>query len=111
MGINLTIAVDPYNMGTPYGNQQLSFRGRYYSLWSDLEKAADPIPAIWWYKDKGLEKVTHNPYGSPILQITAGDMLKLIDQHEIPEKAKWDLAVVAFIRALPEDTDIYLWFH
>lgn len=113
MGLDLTIAVDDYHgLSTPSTYTRLAFHGRYYHLFDALEKQASPVGKILWYGDDGLKEVTTNPYGTPILSIDADEMIALIDSHKnADELGTWDVAVVAFIRALPPDTAIYLWFH
>jgi hypothetical protein len=114
MGVDLTLVLDKYELSGPIlAHDRLSLRGRHYDLWVRLDAAGTPVAeGIDWYGDEGIERRTENPYGDPIKAITAFQFIKAWDEFSKGSHwGDWDLAVAAFIRALPAATKIVLWFH
>lgn len=114
MGINLAISAAPYETNLAYS--RLDFQGRFYGLWDAIHDLAIDSEPIMWYGDDGLETCDRNPYGDPIQKILAKDLVRAIhtyrtETHPDSSWGPWDLAIVAFVEALPENTFVYLWFH
>ncbi len=85
------------------------------ALWrsQDLFREIKDIPSqplemrFTWYEDDGLVERTTDPYGAPLRWCWASDLAKLeITQDMHP----WNAAVLAFVRALPPELKIVLWW-
>jgi hypothetical protein len=112
MGVDLTLLPDKHpGIGFDSSYDRLGLQGRNYDLWDRLKAVATPLPAgLQWYGDEGLHRVTENPYGEPITFVSVSLFLKLWDECN-PAPCEWDRAVAAFLRALPVDRRVILWFH
>ncbi len=66
----------------------------------------------WKYGDDGLETVNRTPYDDPLTFLYASDFSELpADFNEEEELSEYNSAVFAFIRKLPPETRILLWWH
>jgi hypothetical protein len=112
MGVDLTIIIEKYSLSGPIlAYDRLSFKGRHYDLWEQLDAAGTPVTeGVEWYGDEGIEHRTTNPYGDPIKSLTAYQFVRTWDEF-IEFGNAWDSAIVAFIRALPPTVKIILWFN
>jgi hypothetical protein len=116
VGVDLTVIFDKYEIPGPMlAYNRLGFKGRHSDLWAMLVEASTPAPCdVEWYGDSGIERTTTNPYGDPIRCLTAGEFARVWYWHSGQSGAQWgawDLAIVAFVQALPLNTMLYLWFH
>jgi hypothetical protein len=59
------------------------------------------------YEDDGLKDRTDDQYDTPLTWCRAGDLAKVSDGDCSP----WNKAAMAFVRALPPDILIVLWWH
>lgn len=114
MGVDLAISAAPYETNLAYN--RLDFQGRFYGLWDAIHELAIDSEPIMWYTDRSLETRDKNPHGDPIQKILAKDLAHAIYTyrkvtHPTSSWGPWDLAIVAFVEALPENTFVYLWFH
>lgn len=70
-----------------------------------------PIPAtvkFKWYSDEGLQERNYDAYGDPLKFVYAHELSKVnLDS----DAGAWNKAAFAFVRALPPDTIIVLWWH
>ena len=99
--------------GEPLAYCRFDLDGRWYDFQGELSGYATVlVGGLHWYSDGGLEVVTKNPYGNPITFVTAQKLIEVWDDC-MKEKAlgEWDRAIIAFIRELPGDHRIFLWFH
>jgi hypothetical protein len=115
MGIDLTLMPDKWPglsvHGAPLGFDRLGLQCGHCDLFQELESVATVAPhGIYYYGDEGIARETENPYGRPVSFVTAGQIVKILDSIEW-EWREWDAAVWAFIRALPPDRRVFLWFH
>ena len=60
-----------------------------------------------WYGDEGIESLAADPYGNVLRFCQAGDLGRTAPAF----RSTWNEAVLAFIRALPPETEIVLWWH
>lgn len=61
-----------------------------------------------WYGDEGIEKkTTHDPYGDPLTFCYASEFHKINTDH----CGDWNKAVIEFLKTLPIQTPIVLWWH
>lgn len=70
-----------------------------------------PLPPgvdVWTYHDEGIEKSREDRYGVELTFAYAKDLKKL---HMPDTKPSMDLAIKAFIDALPDETPIILYWH
>lgn len=114
MGIDLAISPDRFPMPNVkfLASNRLGFEGRYYDLWDKLEQAADVTgETILWCEDDGWTERTENPYGTPLKFITAGKFVEAVDASGVTTMKPFDSAIVGFVRLLPPDTRLLLWFH
>jgi len=61
-----------------------------------------------WYGDEGIERTTTDSYGDPLFYVKAGDLAKAAGHWK---GSPWNEAAMAFVKALPADTPIILWWH
>lgn len=59
-----------------------------------------------WTGDEGWAHVEEDPYGTPLEYILAGHLAKV----NVDKASPWNQACFAFIRALPKDTPVVLWW-
>lgn len=117
MGVDLTIAPDRWSL--PQGgerdwwlaNNRLDLL-RNYHLYDQIKalpsSPLEPDTTFGWYGDDGVERETEDAYGNPLRYVRAGDLGTIPDQPDYPA---WNRAVLAFVRALPPETRIMLWWH
>jgi len=70
-----------------------------------------PVPEgkrVEVYGDEGIEVCTTTPYGDPLTFVRAKEFRKVKTDKTI---GKWNLAVIRFLRALPPETPVVLWWH
>ncbi len=113
MGLDLALLPDRWPKLEVIGWTALAYDRlallRDYELFERIKKVpTTPVPMIQNYEDEGIRNRTTDPYGDPLTRCTAGAL------SEIPEPKglhPWNRAVMAFVRALPGNTPIVLWWH
>jgi hypothetical protein len=82
--------------------------------WQDYEAfdrlKADAIPfqnGVDWYDDDGLRHTTTDDYGDTLTYVAAHTLTKHLS---VVQLRGWDAAVLAFLKALPPDTKVVLWW-
>lgn len=59
------------------------------------------------YRDDGLKRTREDAYGDPLRQVTAGELAKV----DTSETSAWNQAAFAFVRALPPETIVVVYWH
>jgi hypothetical protein len=112
MGLDLTVyPLKHYRSasGTPFLCDSLRL-DRDGALFAAIERAPSfPVPQVEVYEDDGLRVRGTNPYGDPVRYVLAGELARVI--ADAAGLSPWNVAVVAFLRALPADLPVYLWWH
>jgi len=95
---------------------------RNYELFAQIDEEKSRMPAIeavcdpkdipqgkrvHWYGDDGLKTITEDPYGCGLTYVDAREFANV----EPGETGDWNKAVLAFLKALPPETPIVLWWH
>ena len=85
---------------------------RQHELFESIQMLpAKPIPAkksVQVYDDDGIREVKTDPYGSPLTYLTAGEMSKA----RLPKGlTDWNKGIMAFVKSIPSDTPVILWWH
>lgn len=117
MGLDLTLC--PYDWSDGFGDNvwwltytRIGLRGGARAFAEQLEASQLPVhllppgAQVEWYGDEGLKKTREDPYGEPLTFMRAGDLVKL----EMPPSKRW-AAAWAYLKALPPETPILLWWH
>ena len=114
MGVDLTLVPVVYpNVDWILAYTRIEMRGRWYGLWECLTKLSKPLNhEISWYGDEGIKKESETPYGKPLTWVTAEQFIKAVKIAKCKkDMVDLDKAAVAYVRALPPDMKIILWFH
>jgi len=109
MGMDLTLAIDLW----PGLNRSLLAYDRMsvtrnYDLFDQI-RTLEPRPLeryLDWYGDEGIERRDDDPYGAVLTYLTAGELGKLD-----PGEGWLNVAAWAYLRALPPNTTVLLWWH
>jgi len=113
MGTDLTLVVNKfgYNDNMPLAYERIRI-DRDYDLFDSIKQAgALPLREnrdLLWYGDDGIEQRTEDPWGAPLTSIRAGILADVMSRHDLSPK---NSAVTVYMRALPSDTEIFLWWH
>ena len=95
--------------GTPLLYESLRL-DRDGALFDAIERAPSfAVPQVEVYEDDGLRVRGTTPYGEPVRYALAGELARA--GSEPADLSPWNAAVVAFLRALPADLPVYLWWH
>jgi len=83
---------------------------RDYDLFGRLRAcpSREAIP-VDVHTDDGWRRTTTDPYGDPVRYALAGDLAAVLPADV--STSPWNDAVIAFVRALPADVPVYLWWH
>lgn len=113
MGLDLTLIFQTNpNSKCFHSTDKLSFT-RNYDLFDKIQKIkAEPIPTeiIFYYGDA---KTKIDSYGDALKYIKAGDLAKVeyIDEPWNDFFLAYNKAILEFVRALPPETMIVLYWH
>lgn len=109
MSRNLTLAFDRYGIKgaiTCYERQRLD--------WQDCEAfdaiAAEAVPlpdGVMWYEDDGVAYRTEDMYGKTLTFMSSHTIARHLSGVTL---GRYDAAVLAFLKALPPDTRVVLWW-
>lgn len=112
MGLDLTLLPHKHHhlSGVPFLCESLRL-DRAYALFDLILTAPRHFPGgpVEIHSDTGWDKCTANPYGEPIYYVKAGDLAAAIPAAL--STSPWNAAVIAFVRTLPADVPVYLWWH
>jgi len=118
MGLDLAFGIDPWKVKRKkkidtwfLAYDRLGLR-QDYSLFAAIKEQCKPKPipedmGILWYENGGLKETTVDAYGKPLTYLTAGELGKVI----LPNTSDWNKAIFDFIKTLPPETMIILWWH
>lgn len=109
MSVNLTLAFDRYGTKWP----TLCYE-RHRLGWQDSEAfdrlKADAVPlrdGVQWYGDEGLEERKEDPYGQPLTFMSAHTIARHLGAAPL---RGFDAATLAYVKALPPETRVILWW-
>jgi len=113
MGLDLTLVVNAYRSddNMPLAYERLRLDANYKMFDSIKDAGAVPLRAnreLRWYGDEGIERRQDDPYGDRITSIRAKQVADAMSTHKLTDK---NIAVFAYMKALPPDTEIFLWWH
>lgn len=110
MSVNLTLVFDRFAHGSPIlGYNRLALGYQDHELFDQIKADAVPLSGgMDWYDDDGLEVVSEDPYGAPLTCMSAFTLARHFASEEL---RGWDAAVLAFVKHLPPDARIVLWWH
>jgi hypothetical protein len=110
MSINLTLVFDQFGLGGDIlGYSRLALQHQDYDLFDAIRAEATPMSVgVRWYGDEGLELCDLDPYGDKLTCISA---FRLECRLAGVELGPWDRAVLAFVKTLPRDARVILWWH
>lgn len=111
MSISLTLAFDVFRISGPIlctTRQALSF-SCMQTFWR-IANAAIPLPdGVKWFDDQGLRLYFTDPRGDPLTFINALTLSRLLETELLLND--FDLATLAYLKAIPPDTRVVLWWH
>lgn len=111
MGLDLTLLPHKHHhvSGTPFLCESLRM-DRDYDLFGRLRACPSrEAGSVEVHSDDGWRRTDGDPYGDPIRYALAGDLAAVLPADV--EVSPWNAAVIAFVRALPADVPVYLWWH
>lgn len=119
MGLDLTFCIIPENRDWWLGYDRLGTE-RDYALYSQISEIGRggsrpvmrprPVPPeadFMWYGDEGLQEKLEDPYGEPLTYVLALDFHK-INLERVNDRNR---PVIEFIKMLPPQTRIVLYWH
>lgn len=78
------------------------------SIEDELKAVAVPLPeGAYWYSDDGLKVETTDCYGEPLTWVPAHTLASRLEQLDLQD---WDLALLAYVKALPPGAQVVLWW-
>lgn len=110
MGFNLHLGIDRYwhNQRPPLCYQRLRLDHRAELVEDELKAVSVPLlEGAYWYGDEGLKVETTDCYGEPLTWVPA---ITLAHRLERLDLGTWDLAVLAYLKTIPPDTRVVLWW-
>lgn len=114
MGLDLTLLPHKHHHagGTPLLCESLRL-DRDYELFNMIERASQKhgiaAGVVAVHSDDGWRDTSHDPYGTALRYIRAGDLAAALGTAG--GDTPWNVAVLAFVRALPTVVPVYLWWH
>jgi len=110
MSINLTLVFERYgiNRDSLLAFERMRLDWQNYDAFDRLKADAIPLPiGVDWYDDEGLRHSTTDEYGAPLTYVSAHTLANHLSSAPL---RGWDAAALAFLKALPPDTKIILWW-
>lgn len=110
MGIDLTLAAIEYERLAPWLPSALVCLNRNYDLQDAIkELPSEPLTGnILWYEGDGLKPRFDDQYGEPLKFVRAVWFRKLELVNLSPG---WNLAAMLWVRELPPETPVVLYWH
>lgn len=117
MGIDLTLAP----IKNAHGSWWLAYDrlrlDRYYDLYREFGMDGYTSISVYdvivnqfdWYDDEGIVSDKLDPYGEK-LKYFFSDEISKIDVNQL-ELSTWNKAVIEFIKSLPKQTPVVLYWH
>jgi hypothetical protein len=112
MGLSLTLIPERFPNQTPSNFVRLPLTREDHDMYDELRENAVPLGcAMTSYDDEGLvETEVDGADGDPLVFLNAGRLANLMDKHFNGKACAWDLAVFAFINALPKQNRVILYW-
>ena len=113
MGLDLTLLPHKHHHtgGVPLLCESLRL-DRDYGLFGKLRACPSrEAGALEVRCDSGWRTTQTDPYGDPIRYALAGDLAAVLVDVSSADVSPWNFAALAFLRALPADVPVYLWWH
>ena len=119
MGVDLKLLIVEGSGDNTYAHTMMEF-GQYYNLFDRLNEHAvagiygslstylAEIPDGEWEGESGYGDVTVTPYGQPLTYLSAAEFVWLASGFELQTRGR---AAVAYLKELPADTWICLYYH
>jgi len=113
MGIDLTLVVEAYIKDDDYPLAYERLRtDRNYDLHDSIKQCGvvefRKGRKLHWYNDEGLEYTDEDYYGERLTSTRAKLVADAMAKHKLTPKNN---AVMQYMKALPPDTEIFLWWH
>ena len=119
MGVDLTIAVsdtsepgDPDGKGRAWIANAWFEMSRDHDLWAaigNLPVHAMERPVIWPFMHTDVQTTETDGLDGPLGWVAAGDLARAIETSKQPYV--WNLAITAFLRALPANAGVVLYWN
>lgn len=109
MSVHLTLVFDQYGLaGRIPAYTRMSLEWQDYDAFDRIKAEAVPLSnGIDWYDDDGLEERRDDQYGEPLTFLPAHAVARHLSAAPL---RCWDAAVLAFVKALPPDSRVVLWW-
>lgn len=110
MSTNLTLVFDRYGCerDSLLAFERMRLDWQDYDAFDRLKSDAIPfVNGVDWFGDEGLEHSTTDDYGFPLTYVSAHTLAQHLSQESL---RGWDAAALAFLKALPPDTKVVLWW-
>ena len=109
MSTNLILAFDRYGTsGHVLCFERHNLDWRDYEAFDRIKAEAIPMPeGVLWYGDEGIEDRKDDPYGEPLTWMAAHTLARHLAAQPL---RGWDVATLAFLKALPPATKVVLWW-
>lgn len=79
-------------------------------LFRRIEAEASPFgDSVLWYDDEGLETRTADQYDTPLTWIPAPRLIEILCDGTVTFRGL-DVAIIAFVRAMPPTSRVILWW-
>ena len=109
MSRNLILAFDHFGLNGPLlAHDRLRMNWQDYDAFDRIKAESVPLPeGVQWYGDEGIENRPDDQYGEPLTYVAAHTLARHLASATL---RGWDLAVLAFVKALRPDTRVVLWW-
>ena len=110
MSVSLVLAFDRYTFSKGpifcYERHRLDWYD--YKVFDQISDEATPLAeGVMWYEDEGVELRKEDPYGDPLKFMSAHSLIRYLNKAPL---SGWDLATLAFLKALPPEARVVLWW-
>jgi hypothetical protein len=109
MGLNLTLSFERNKTGPPVlCSERHRLDLQDYDLFDRIKEDAVPlVGGVLWYDDDGIEETKEDCYGDSLTFILAHTLVRRIGDIKL---GIWDSAVLAFLKSIPAETRVILWW-
>jgi hypothetical protein len=112
MGMDLDLGIAKYaeDIGSWWLLYDRLRLDRDYNLFDQfVVLTREPIPTdikVDWYSDDGVQRIKEDAYGNLLRFVRAGEFNKI----ELKKTSQWNKAVFSFLRQIPPDTPVVLYW-
>ena len=109
MSMNLILGFDRYGIkGSVLCFERHRLDWQDYEAFDHIKAEAIPMPeGVHWYDDDGLQARNDDPYGNPLTWMPAHSLARHLACAPL---RGWDMATLAFLKAIPPETKVVLWW-